>query len=81
MAEQEFREKYNALLKEFQRKYNASGRLHKQLHEEDLVKSLKAAKSNDERTAIIAAKIFKIEADRTDQLVGFMLKRFLDIHD
>ena len=32
-------------------------------------------------TAIIAAKIFKIEADRTDQLVGFMLKRFLDIHD
>ena len=81
MTEQEFREKYNALLKEFQQKYNASGRLHKQLHEEDLVKSLKAAKSNDERTAIIAAKIFKIEADSTDQLVGFMLKRFLDIHD
>lgn len=81
MTEQEFREKYNALLKEFQQKYNASGRLHKQLHEEDLVKSLNAAKSNDERTAIITAEIFKIEADRTDQLVGFMLKRFLDIHD
>lgn len=81
MTEQEFREKYNALLKEFQRKYNASGRLHKQLHEEDLVKSLKAAKSNDERTAIIAAKILGIEVDRTNKLVGFMLKNFLDIKD
>lgn len=81
MTEQEFREKYNALLKEFQRKYNASGRLHKQLHEEDLVKSLKAAKSNDERTAIIAARIFRIEADRTNQLIGFMLKNFLDVKD
>ena len=81
MTEQEFRDKYNALLKEFQQKYNASGRLHKQLHEDDLVKSLKAAENQDERTAIIAAKILGIEADRTDQLVGFMLKRFLDIHD
>ena len=81
MTEQEFKDKYEALLKEFQQKYNASGRLHKQLHEDDLVKSLKAAENEDERTAIIAARIFKIEADRTDQLVGFMLKRFLDIHD
>lgn len=81
MTEQEFREKYNALLKEFQQKYNASGRLHKQLHEDDLVKSLKAAENEDERTAIIAARIFRIEADRTNQLIGFMLKNFLDIKD
>ena len=81
MTEQEFRDKYNALLKEFQQKYNASGRLHKQLHKDDLVKSLKAAENQDERTAIIAAKILGIEVDRTNKLVGFMLKNFLDIKD
>lgn len=81
MTEQEFRDKYNALLKEFQQKYNASGRLHKQLHEDDLVKSLKAAENEDERTAIIAARIFRIEVDRTNQLIGFMLKNFLDVKD
>lgn len=81
MTEQEFRDKYNALLKEFQQKYNASGRLYKQLHEDDLVKSLKAAENQDERTAIIAAKILGIEVDRTNKLVGFMLKNFLDIKD
>lgn len=81
MTEQEFRDKYNALLKEFQQKYNASGCLHKQLHEDDLVKSLKAAENQDERTAIIAAKILGIEVDRTNKLVGFMLKNFLDIKD
>ncbi|WP_168184588.1 hypothetical protein [Lactobacillus xujianguonis] len=41
MTEQEFRDKYNALLKEFHKKYYDADRLHKVLNEDEFVKEMK----------------------------------------
>ncbi len=81
MTEQEFRDKYNSLLKEFHKRYKASDRLRKQFNKEEFVKELEGAKTPTEQAIIIATSIEEIEADRTNQLIGFMLEHFLDIKD
>ncbi|MGN1272342.1 MAG: hypothetical protein ACI4T3_04335 [Lactobacillus sp.] len=81
MTEQEFRDKYSSLLHEFDEKYKSSDRLHHLLHDENFVNDLNQSKSNTETTIMIVAKMIEAENDRTNQLVGFMLKKFLNVKD
>lgn len=81
MTEQEFRDKYNSLLHEFNEKYGSNDRLQNLIHDKTFTDELKRSKSNEETIAIVGAKLLEVENDRTNNLVGFMLKKFLDVKD
>lgn len=81
MTEQEFNDKYKEFLQEFNDQYHSSNQLHDLLHDESFTMEFHQAKSSDEKMMLISAKLFEAESNRTNQLVRFMLKKFLDIRN
>ncbi|QLL73841.1 hypothetical protein [Lactobacillus crispatus] len=79
MDSQEFQKLYRQYLDEFNSKYDSDER--EEQFKKEFIESVDSQDNLAGMLTVVSGLMYEKSIQRTDQLVAFMLKKFLNIHD